>query len=116
MMMTLVTDAGLPPQVVSDFASVMLSKDRDKPYFGTLETVTLLPAGSSSRGKALVLLKRGSIKGELFASEARAMALQWLAAAEATESDHLVTEAMDALGAGPDLQESVFAYLRQLRA
>ena len=43
------------------------------------------------------------------------MALRWLAAAEATESDQLVSEALRATGSDEGAQEKVFGYLRKLR-
>lgn len=115
MMMTLVTRAELPAGVVSAFATDLLS-GRDKRFFGAKTTMTLLPAGSSKRREALVLLKRGSKDGALSPDEARAMALRWLAVAEATESDQLVSEALRATGMDDAGQEKVFGYLRVLRS
>ena len=43
------------------------------------------------------------------------MALRWLATAEATESDQLVSEALRATGSGDGEQEKLFGYLRKLR-
>ena len=48
-------------------------------------------------------------------AEARSMALQWLEAAEATESDQLVSEALRGTGFDGGQQERVFGYLRELR-
>lgn len=115
MMMTLVTRAKLPPEVVSQLTTEMLD-GRDKRFFGAKATMTLTPAGSSKRKQPLVLLKRGSLSGELFPDEARAMALRWLAVAEATESDQLVSEALRATGVPAQTQERAFAYLRELRS
>jgi hypothetical protein len=115
MMMTLITRAGLPAGVVSQLATDMLS-GREKRFFGAKTTMELLPAGSSKRKQALVLLKRGSLDGELTPDEARAMALRWLAVAEATESDQLVSEALRATGVPADTQDRLFAYLRELRS
>src|SRR5207244_3907920 len=86
-----------------------------KRYFGAKSTVTMLPAGSSKRREAFVLLKRGSLEGSVSPAEARAMALRWLAAAEATESDQLVSEALRATGSDDEAQEKLFGYLRKLR-
>jgi hypothetical protein len=113
MMMTLIVRVNLSAAVVSQFATDLLS-GRDKRYFGARTTMTLLPAGSSKRREALVLLKRGSQDGALSPDEARAMALRWLAVAEATESDQLVSEALRATAAGVD-PDSLFGYLRELR-
>ena len=74
------------------------------------------PAGSTKRREALVLLKRGSQAGELNPDEARAMALRWLAVAEATESDQLVSEALRATGSDEAAAEKLFGYLRELRS
>jgi hypothetical protein len=115
MMMTLVLKAKVPADVVSAFATDLLSGG-DKRYFGTKTTVTILPAGSSKRREAFVLLKRGSLEGHVSPAEARAMALRWLAAAEATESDQLVSEALRATGSDDGAQEKLFGYLRELRA
>jgi hypothetical protein len=114
MMMEMVTGAGIPPHVVSGFAGILLS-GRDKPFFGAATTMTLLPAGSSKRRQGFVLLKRGSLKGELFPDEAREMAMHWLAAAEATEADQLLAEALRAAAVSDSGQATVFGYLRELR-
>ena len=76
----------------------------------------LTPAGSTKRREALVLVKRGSQDGALSPDEARAMALRWLAVAEATESDQLVSEALRATGSDEAGTEKVFGYLRELRS
>ena len=114
MMMTLITRAHLPASVVSQFTTDLLD-GRAKRYFGAKTTMTLIPAGSSKRREALVLLKRGSMDGALSPDEARAMALRWLAVAEATESDQLVSEALRATGSDAVSQEKLFGYLRKLR-
>jgi len=115
MMMTLIIRVKLPAAVVSQFTTDLLSGS-DKRYFGAKTTMTLLPAGSSKRREALVLLKRGSAQGALSPDEARKMALYWLAVAEATESDQLVSEALRATGADSGAQDKLFGYLRELRS
>jgi hypothetical protein len=116
MMMTLVTRVGLSADVVSQFTTELLD-DRDKRYFGTKTTMLLLPAGSTKRREPLVILNRGSMKGSVSPDEARAMALRWLAAAEATESDQLVSEALTATGTADEAAaEKLFGYLRELRS
>lgn len=114
MMMKLV-GLGMPPATVSAFASDLLH-DAHRTMFGTPSTITLLPAGSSKRKEALVILRRGSLEGAVSPDKARMMALAWLEAAEATESDQLVAEALTATGVadGPSV-EKVFGYLRELR-
>lgn len=114
MMMTLVIKVELPAHVVSGFATDLLS-GRDKRFFGAKTTMTLLPAGSSKRREALVLMKRGSQEGMLTPAEARQMALAWLAVAEATESDQVVSEALRGAGMEAEAQDRLFAYLRKLR-
>jgi hypothetical protein len=114
MMMTLIVKAGLGADVVSAFTSDLLS-GAGRSFFGAKTTLTLLPAGSSRRREALVLLSRGSMRGAVSPDEARAMALRWLAVAEATESDQLVSEALRATGADEAATEKLFGYLRELR-
>jgi hypothetical protein len=118
MMLLLITEVRLPPQVVSRFASHLVSQGRDKRYFGAKTTITLIPAGGHDdhgRREAVVLLQRGSKKAFISPATARQMALDWLAAAEATESDQKVSEALAAANVDPDRQDMLFAYLRQLR-
>jgi hypothetical protein len=109
-------DAGTASALMSDLLSQQRSEE-----FGTASTITLMPAGSTKRRLAVVLLRRvrggSGWDGEVDAAEARAMALRWLEVAEATESDQLVSEALRATGAcDPAAQEKVFGYLRELRA
>lgn len=113
--MTMLVTLNLPPQVASRFASALLSLSGRR-YFGAKTTVTMLPAGSSKRREALVTLNRGSLDAVVSAEEARAMALQWLEIAEATESDQLVSEALRATGSDAGTQEKLFGYLRELRS
>jgi hypothetical protein len=114
MMMTLIVKVGLGADVVSQFTSDLLS-GAGRSFFGAKTTITMLPAGSSRRREALVLLDRGSMRGAVSPDEARAMALRWLAVAEATESDQLVSEALRATGADEAATEKLFGYLRELR-
>lgn len=115
MMMTLIVRAGVPADVVSKFTTDLLGA-REKRFFGAKTTLSLVPAGSSKRKQALVLLKRGPLEGEVTPDEGRVMALGWLAAAEATESDQLVGEALRAVGVPAETQEQLFGYLRELRS
>ena len=114
MMMTLITRVKLSAGVVSQFTTDLLD-GRAKRFFGAKTTITLTPAGSSKREEPLVLLGRGSLRGALSPYEARAMALRWLAVAEATESDQLVSEALRATGSDEAAAEKLFGYLRELR-
>lgn len=114
-MMMKLAGLGLPAKAVAAFTSDLLS-DAGRTMFGTPRTITLLPAGSTKRQEALVLLSRGSSEGMVSPDVARGMALQWLEAAEATESDQLVTEALRATRiAGSDEIAQLFGYLRKLR-
>jgi len=114
-MMMKLAGLGLPAQAVSAFTTDLLS-DAGRTMFGTPRTITLLPAGSTKRKEALVLLSRGSSEGMVSAAEARDMALQWLEAAEGTESDQLVAEALRATRiADADEVARLFGYLRKLR-
>lgn len=116
MMMEMNTRAKIPPEIVSAFASAMLAH-RTKRYFGHKTNVMLTPAGSSERNEAMVLLRRGSHKGYVTPGEARQTALDWMEAAEASESDTLLGRALEALPDRPDdLDERLFDQLRQLRA
>jgi len=114
MMMTLVARLKLDGKIASALITDLLDS-RGRERFGTPETVDLIPAGSTRSGDAVVLIGRGSRRGAVLAAEARSMALQWLEAAEATESDQLVSEAMRATYFEADQVERVFGYLRELR-
>ena len=115
-MMMKLAGLGLPAVHVSAFTSDLLS-DAGRTMFGTPKTLTLLPAGSTKRKEALVLLRRGSSDGALSPDEARVMALRWLEVAEATESDQLVAEALRATRIASDTDVAqLFGYLRELRA
>jgi hypothetical protein len=65
---------------------------------------------------ALVLMHRGSMREAVLPAKAREMAAAWLAVAEGTESDQLVSEALRSVGVDDETQERLFGYLRQLRA
>ena len=107
MMMVLVSKLSLPGSTASAFITDLLTS-RGVRKFGTGGTVDLIPAGSTKTGNAVVLIGRGSKRGLVDAAEARSMALQWLGAAEATESDQLVSEALRGTGFDDEHQERVF--------
>lgn len=117
-MMMRLADLGLPAAAVSNFASDLLS-GAGRVMFGSRATFELLPAGSTKHRQPLVLLRRFANRawdGSVSPDEARGMALQWLEAAEATESDQLVAEALRAVvKISGDETEKLFAYLRELR-
>lgn len=114
MMMTLAAKLKLDGKTASALISDLLN-GRGVKGFGTPETVDLIPAGSTKTGDAVVLIGRGSKRGSVLAAEARSMALQWLEAAEATESDQLVSEALRGTSMDDYGQERVFGYLKELR-
>jgi hypothetical protein len=124
MMLTLIIRVGLPPEVVGQFTTDLLS-GLGRPFFGARSTLTMLPAGATRRSggpgsprvrEAVVLLHRGSTDAAITAAEAREMALKWLAAAEATESDQLVSGALDAIDVPAEVQTMLFAYLHARRS
>lgn len=116
-MMMKLAGLGLPAQHVSAFTSDLLS-GADRTMFGTPETIELLPAGSTKRKEAFVLLRRPATDGwhsSLASGTARDMALTWLSVAEATESDQLVAEALRGVRCSDEFTGRVFGYLRKLR-
>lgn len=113
MMMLTVAKLRLDGKTASAFITDLLASTGAR-QFGGDDTVDLLPGGSTRTGEAVVLLGRGSKRGMVSPASARKMALQWLGAAEATESDQLVSEALRGVGLG-DQADRVFGYLRELR-
>jgi hypothetical protein len=114
MMMQLIIGAGIPAATVSAFTTVLL-QEAGRSMFGTPRTMTLTPAGDSKRKQPLVLLHKGTRDAMLTPGEARGMALAWLQAAEASDADPLIAEALRATGSDGPAIESVFGYLRSLR-
>jgi hypothetical protein len=113
MMMLLVVKLKLGAKMASAFVTDLLDS-RGGRKFGGPATLDMLPVGSTRTGDALVLISRGSKRATLLPAEARGMALGWLGAAESTESDQLVSEALRGTGMD-DQAERVFGYLRELR-
>lgn len=107
--------AKITAEVVAQFVTDLLAR-QDRKFFGVRQVLTMLPAASTRRREAAVILHRGTWDGMLSAVEAREMALHWLAAAEATESDRLVSDALDAAGINSDRQAMLFAYLSAQRS
>ncbi len=106
----------LDPGTVSAMASDLISQT-GRTSFGTEQTISLLPVGSSKKRQGLVLIRRQRLEGVVDTATARQMGLTWLAAAEAAESDQLVTEALRTAGGIPEERiEGLFAYLRELRS
>jgi hypothetical protein len=118
LMMLLVTKVGLAPDIVSRLMGdmVIASRPNGKRFFGTKATITLTPGGSSKRGEAVVMLQRGSMRGAVSPAEAREMAGVWFSAAEATESDRVVADALGEVGKLDEgWVDGFFALLRHLR-
>jgi hypothetical protein len=116
MMLELTVTVKIPPEVVGRFTTALLQA-QDRQVFGTKATLTMLPAVTvPPHRKPYVLLKRGSRQAALTAGEARQMALAWLSVAEATESDQLVSDALDAIDVPDEIQAMLFAYLHVRRS
>jgi hypothetical protein len=114
LMMTLIHDAHIPAHAVTGLVSdTIRASGRDS--FGTPATISCLPAGSSKTPKPVVIVERGSHRGAVSASEARGMALGWLEAAEASESDHLVAAGLAHLGTPDRIAVDLFAWLARRR-
>uniref|UniRef100_UPI003F493875 hypothetical protein n=1 Tax=Nonomuraea sp. CA-251285 TaxID=3240002 RepID=UPI003F493875 len=117
--MMMLVKIGLDAAVVSEFMSNVISRSRPKGrrFFGTESTVRLTPGGSSRRGEAVVLIERGKKRGAVSPAEARTIAGDWFGAAEATESDQMVTEALQSVGKFDEgWVAGFFDYLRHLRS
>ena len=116
MMMQLRKDLKLPPGTVSAFMTELLAS-QGRRRFGCPTTIDLRPAGDSRKNAPVVLLMRRQTgrQGLVDCAEARKMALRWLTAAEGTESEQLITEAMRGAAISPAATEKVFGYLRELR-
>lgn len=116
----LVTRVGLPPATVEAVTvDLMRTSGRTRDH-GMDSTVDIIPASGTRRATGervpRVILKRGDQDGMLTPAEAREMARDWMAVAEATESDQLVSEALRAVPPGNDaVAPRLFGYLRKLR-
>lgn len=122
LMLELVTGpAHIPPPAVEALMTSLL-RGRQKRFFGAKDTLTMMPAvgrdrrPGGRRRRAAVLLTRGKWNGWLTADEAREQAVAFLAVAEATESDQLVTEALHTMGMPAEKVAAVFGYLHALRS
>jgi hypothetical protein len=116
----LITKVGLPPATVSDITLDLMRIGGRTRDHGTDATIDLFPASGTRKAtgkrEPRVILKRGEQDGMLTIAEAREMARDWMAAAEATESDQLVAEAFRATLPGNDAAlDRLFGYLRKLR-
>jgi hypothetical protein len=89
---------------------------RDRRYFGDKSTLILTPGGSTAHKAGVVVVKRGSLVGELSPEEAQKMGRNWLATAEASEADTLFSEVLRRAGwmGGPEL-DALFGLLHDIR-
>lgn len=116
-MMHLMRKLDLPAPVLSQMFTEILSSSTDRPMFGTPATFAMSPAGSSTTRQGCVAFVRGRLQGTVTPATAREMAMQWLGAAEASESDQLVVEALRTAGhATPEQIDGLFRYLQALRS
>lgn len=106
---------GLPGDKITPMVASMIGA-RDTPYLGHKETVQVLPASSSKRRCGVVLISKGSMRGELDPGEARAMGGVWLGAAEASEADTLFDRVLRRAGWLGDAElQAVFELLSDVR-
>jgi hypothetical protein len=116
----LITRVGLPPAAVESVTLDLMRIGGRTRDHGTDATISLFPASGTVRAtgkrEPRVILRRGDTDGMLTIAEAREMARDWMATAEATESDQLVAEAFRATQPGNDAGlDRLFGYLRKLR-
>jgi len=118
MIKLLIAKVGLEPAVVEQVTlDLMRVAGRTRDH-GTPSTIDVFPASGTSKARgreAVVIFRRGGIDGMVTSVEAREMAQQWMAVAEATESDQLVAEAFRATFPGNGGLDRLFGYLRKLR-
>lgn len=113
---------GLETTLISQMTTAML-RSRQPKYFGSPDTLFVLPGGSSKRKQGVVMLARrnlshaGQADAGLTPDEARAMGRHWLAAAEASEADTLFGTVLARAGwmTAPEL-DALFSLLVDTRA
>lgn len=113
--------AGFGPAIVGRMTTAMLA-DRKPRFFGTPQTIYVLPAGSSARKAGAVVLSRrnafhkGKAQGALDPGEARAMGRAWFQAAEASEADTLFSSVLERAGWMQEAEmDALFALLSDIR-
>lgn len=115
----LVAKLEIPPATVEQVMLDMMRIGGRTRDHGTDTTMDLFPASGTVRAtgqrEPRVILKRGGQDGMVTIAEAREMARSWMAAAEATESDRLLTSALLEIGASGRDMKQIFGYLRKLR-
>lgn len=112
---------GLPGAKVSRLTTAML-KGRRPRYFGTPQTIYLLPGGSSARKAGAVALSRQNAFAQrgaeamLQPDEAREMGRAWFQAAEASESDTLFSSVLERAGWMQEAEmDALFGLLHDIR-
>jgi len=115
MIARLMTKVKLPAQTAVAFADDIMAASGRR-FFGTSHTFTMVPATQRQGRVPVVVMRRGKWDGLLTAEEARGLALAFLAVAEATESDQLVSDALDTAGVSGDAQAMIFALLHAQRS
>jgi hypothetical protein len=116
----LITKLDLPPATVEAVTLDLMRIGGRTRDHGSDATIDVFPASGTVRAtgerEARVILRRADLDGMVTIAEARQMAADWMAAAEATESDQLVAEAFRATLPGNDAGlDRLFGYLRKLR-
>lgn len=114
--------ADIPAQIVGRMTTAML-KDRQPRYFGSPQTLYLLPGGSTKARIGAVVLSRqdffhhGKAEATLTANEARGMGRQWFTAAEASEADTLFSSVLERAGWIQETEmDGLFGLLNDIRS
>jgi hypothetical protein len=113
--MMVMAKLGLPTPQLSQFFGDAISKARKGREFGLPATIMLMPAGSTKRGKAVVLLMRGDKRAEVDSDVAVSMGQQWLEIAEAVDSDRVVVAALREMGTPDGIEALLFSKMFELR-
>lgn len=113
---------GMDAPTVGSMTTAMLAGRKPR-YFGSPDTLYVLPGGSSARKVGVVMLgrrnhfHRGEADGVLDAMEAREMGRVWLTAAEASEADTLFGAVLArSRWMAPDELDALFGLLSDIRA
>jgi hypothetical protein len=114
--------ADIPAEIVGRMTTAML-KDRKPRYFGTPQTLYLLPGGSTRDRIGAVVLNRqnsfhrGKAEATLTPDKARTMGRVWFAAAEASESDTLFSTVLERAGWMQEIEmDALFGLLSDIRS
>jgi hypothetical protein len=115
MLALLIRKVRLEPEIAGQMLTDMIATTGRR-MFGTVHTLLMVPSSQHRGRTAVVVFERGKWDGLVTAEEARVMAAKWFAAAEATESDQLVSDALDTAGVTADTQTMIFALLKAQRS